>query len=204
VSRVRAGRRTLSPWGTGLALAAVAVALAHAQPPSPAAPALDLDGRPLDPLPAAHGAPTVLIFTRTDCPVSNRYAPELRRLHDRYSARGAAFWLVYTDPEETAEAIRRHRRAFGFDFAALRDPGHALVRLAGATVTPEAAVFVAGPAGPRMVYRGRIDDRAVAPGRTRAAATHRDLADVLDAVTAGAIPPPRTTTAVGCFIPALR
>lgn len=188
----------------GLALAAVAVTLARAQPASPAARALDLDGRPVDPIAAAHGAPTVLIFTRTDCPVSNRYAPELRRLHDRYTARGAAFWLVYTDPEETPDAIRRHRRAFGFDFAALRDPGHVLVDLAGATVTPEAAVFVSSPGGAHMVYRGRIDDRTVAPGRTRATATHRDLAEVLDAVTAGATPRPRTTTAVGCFIPALR
>jgi hypothetical protein len=40
----------------------------------------------------------VLVFVRTDCPISNRYAPELRRLQDRFAPRGMAFWLVYPDP----------------------------------------------------------------------------------------------------------
>ncbi|HEV7500649.1 MAG TPA: redoxin domain-containing protein [Vicinamibacteria bacterium] len=195
-------RRTLSPWVLGLVFAATA-ALGPAPAASPRAGVYDLGGRALDPVAPSPRAPTVLVFTRTDCPISNRYAPELRRLHDRFSARGATFWLVYTDPAETAAAIRRHGEAFGFGFDALRDTEHTLVALAGATVTPEAAVFVAGAGGPQMVYRGRIDDRATAPGRTRAQPTHRDLADVLDAVTAGGAPAPRTTTAVGCFIPTL-
>ena len=112
-------------------------------------------------------APTVLVFTRTDCPISNRYAPELQRLGRRFRGRGVTFRLVYPDPAETPAAIREHARAFGLGTDVLRDPRHALVRLAGATVTPEAAVFVAGPSGPRLVYRGRIDDRAVDLGRAR-------------------------------------
>jgi hypothetical protein len=85
-------------------------------------------------------------------------------------------------------------------FHALRDPQHELVRATQATVTPEAAVFVAGPAGPRMVYRGRIDDPYVDFGRTRPAPTTRDLRAVLEAVAAGSTLTPRTTPAVGCFI----
>ena len=73
----------------------------------------------------------------------------------------------------------------------------------GMTVTPEAAVFVAHPSGPRMVYRGRIDDRAVDFGRARPEPRTRDLADVLDALTAGRTLIPRTTTAVGCVIAGL-
>ena len=154
------------------------------------------------PLPAGRASPVVLVFTRTDCPVTNRYAPELRRLHDRFAPHGIAFRLVYPDRTETVAAIRRHGRAFGFGIEALRDPGHDLVRLTGATVTPEAAVFVAGPSGPAMVYRGRIDDRAADIGRTRPAPTTHDLEDVLAALAAGHPPAPRTTVAVGCFIPA--
>ena len=87
--------------------------------------------------------------------------PELRRLRDRFAARGVVFRLVYADPAEPADAIRRHLRAFGYGEDALRDPGHELVRLTGATVTPEVAVFAPDASGPRIVYRGRIDDRAV-------------------------------------------
>jgi len=160
---------------------------------------VDLEGRPVTALPAGPG-PTVLVFTRTDCPISNRYAPELRRLGQRFAKRGVAFRLVYVDPAETPAAIREHARAYGLGADVLRDPRHELVRLAAATVTPEAAVFVADPAGPRLVYRGRIDDRAVDIGRTRPQPRTRDLADVLEALSTGHALPPRTTTAVGCFI----
>jgi hypothetical protein len=161
---------------------------------------LDLGGAHVDPLPRPDAGPAVLVFVSTDCPISNRYAPELRRLQDRFAPRGMAFWLVYPDPAETPAAIRRHQRDFGLGFHALRDPQHELVRATQATVTPEAAVFVAGPAGPRMVYRGRIDDRYVDFGRTRPAPTTRDLRAVLEAVAAGSTLTPRTTPAVGCFI----
>jgi len=164
---------------------------------------LDLAGGRVDPLPAAGAGPAVLVFVRTDCPIANRYAPELRRLQDQFVRGGVAFWLVYPDPAETPEAIRRHQRDFGLGFRALRDPQHELVKAAQATVTPEAAVFVAGAEGPQLVYRGRIDDRYVDFGRSRPAPTTRDLRDVLRSLAAGSAVAPRTTRAVGCFIPPL-
>jgi hypothetical protein len=105
---------------------------------------------------------------------------------------------VYPNPAESASAIRQHMTAFAYAGAAqaFRDPEHALVKAAGATVTPEAAVF----AGGRFVYRGRIDDRYVDLGLERPAATKRDLADALAAVIAGKPVTPPTTQAVGCFI----
>jgi hypothetical protein len=169
--------------------------------PVPPARGLGQVGRPVEDVIAG---PTVLVFTRTDCPISNRYAPELRRLRRTLAGRGLRFWLVYPDPAESPDAIRRHTREFAFGFEAVRDPHHDLVRLAGATVTPEAAVFVSGPSGPQMVYRGRIDDRAAALGRTRPAPGRRDLEDVLEALAEGRTVVPRTTTAVGCVISALR
>ena len=108
------------------------------------------------------------------------------------------------DPAEQSDAIRRHLRAFGYGEEALRDPGHELVRLTGATVTPEVAVFVADASGLRLVYRGRIDDRAVDFGRTRPAPRVRDLEQVLEALVSGQAVPARTTTATGCFIPELK
>ena len=158
-----------------------------------------LSGASVDPLDAPAGTKAIVfLFTSTDCPISNRYAPEVRRLAETYGSKGVVFRLVYPNPADTAAAIREHMSAFSYAGAAdaLRDPQHALVKLAGATVTPEAVVY----AGGKLMYRGRIDDRYVELGVERPAATRRDLADALAAVLAGKPVAAATTQAVGCFI----
>jgi len=112
--------------------------------------------------------------------------------------------LVFLDRDEPAESIQAYLETYGFHGRVLRDSEHALVRLAGATVTPETAVFSHGAGEPTLVYRGRIDDRYVDLGRARPAPTVRDLDDVLDAIGAGAPVRFRSTEAVGCVIADLR
>ena len=158
---------------------------------------LDLTGREVDPLDQPGARAIVLVFTRTDCPIANRYAPEIQRLHRALAPKGVAFRLVYLDAGEGVEAIRTHLREYGYDIPALRDPRHVLISLTGARATPEAAVFTPER---RMVYRGRIDDRYVAFNRVRSAPTRHDLRDVLTGLLAGTPVRPRTTDAVGCFI----
>jgi AhpC/TSA family protein len=169
-------------------------------PPSSSFELLDLEGRRVQPL-ENPGPGFVFVLTSTDCPLSNRYAPELQRLHRRFAPAGVVFHLVYPDRSQHAEDVRRHLREFGYTFGALRDPEHNLVRTVHATVTPEVAVFVPGPRGPRLAYRGRIDDRYVDLGRARPAPATRDLEQVLEAIVAGKRVTTRTTPAVGCFIP---
>jgi thiol-disulfide isomerase/thioredoxin len=163
---------------------------------------LDLQGRAVNPLAPGEGKVVVLIFVRTDCPISNRYAPEIKRLAAKYASPKVDFWLVYPNADESAEAVRRHLKDYGYELGALRDPRHALVKLTGVSVTPEAAVFVRGEAAqPGVpVYRGRIDDRFVAFGKMRPEPTTRDLEEVLDALRQDKQVAPRRTAAVGCFI----
>jgi peroxiredoxin len=161
----------------------------------------DLDGRQIEPLQAKDAKAIVFIFIRTDCPLSNRYAPEVRRLHDKFAKHGVRFWLVYPDSDESGEIIRDHIKEYEYRLIALRDPEHKLVKITGAQVTPEAAVFLPGG---RMVYRGRIDDRYVALGKARPAPTTRDLEQVLKAILEGKKVTNKTTAAIGCFIPDLR
>ena len=156
-------------------------------------------GASVDPLQAPAGTTAIVfLFTSTDCPISNRYAPEVRRLAETYGSKGVVFRLGYPNPAESPAAIREHMSAFQYAGVAepLRDPAHALVKLAGATVTPEAAIY----AGGKLMYRGRIDNRYVELGVERPAATQRDLADALAAVLAGKAVAAATTQAVGCFI----
>jgi thiol-disulfide isomerase/thioredoxin len=160
--------------------------------------AFDLAGRPVNPLQATNSKAILLIFVSSTCPICNRYAPEFRRLHERFSSRGVALWRVYPDADDTAAVIQEHQREFGLPGEALRDPDHALVNLAGVQVTPEAALFL--PGGKR-VYRGRIDDWYTDFGKSRPEPTRRDLQDALEAVLAGRSVSNATTTAIGCHIP---
>lgn len=154
----------------------------------------------IDPFGGAAKKAVVLVFTRVDCPISNRYAPEVKRIYERYSSRGVAFYLVYPDKDLSAAAMEQHRRDYGYPMSGIADPAHELVRKAEAHTTPEAAVFVGG----KLVYRGRIDDRYVDFGQSRPAATKHDLDEVLAAVIAGKPVPFHETKAIGCAIDDLR
>jgi hypothetical protein len=162
---------------------------------------LDLDGRGIDPFDDPAAGAVVFVFVETDCPISNRYAPELARLHARFETAGVRFWLIHPGGGTSPNAIRQHLRAYGYPFGALQDPEFTLVDATGATVMPEAAVF---DRERRLRYRGRIDDRYVSLGRVRPAPTRRDLEEALAALIAGRAIPAARTTAVGCLIADLR
>ena len=147
--------------------------------------------------PAAGTKATVLLFVSTDCPVSNRYAPDVRKLSDMYAKDGVAFWLIYPNPADTAADIRDHIKQFSYPGTFLRDTKHELVKRAGATITPEAVVY---DSQGRMTYRGRIDDRYSAVGIEKATATRHDLQDAIAATLAGKPIKDNRTQAVGCYI----
>src|SRR5580698_1909287 len=107
---------------------------------------------------------TVFIFVASECPNSNTYAPILARLYREYSPRGVAFFNVYSDPAETAASVRKHDADYETPFAALLDPHQTLARETGARSTPEAVIL--GPEG-RQLYRGRVDNRFIEPGKAR-------------------------------------
>ena len=189
--------RVLVAAGVGLALAAGC----GRQDRATSVDLLTLKGEKIDPFQASDAAVNLFLFTRSDCPISNRYAPRVRGLHARFAPRKVAFWLVYSDPDESVEGIQEHIRDYEYPGEVLLDREHELVRLTGVQVTPEVAVFNA--AG-EMAYRGRIDDQYVDFGEFRAAPTQHDLEEAVEATLQGrSVANPRTD-AVGCFIGDLR
>ena len=195
---MKSGSITRSALLGGLALLVAATTWSGcAAAPAAALELIDLDGRVVDPLSDPEAAAHVFIFVRSDCPISNRYAPEIARLSEKFAARGVTIRLVYPDPEEGPEDIRQHLAEYSFGCEALRDPQHSLVSRTEATITPEAVVFL--PDG-RLVYRGRINDRYVAFGKARPAPTRHDLEQVLEATLRGDSLAFTSTPAVGCFI----
>ncbi|HWQ32428.1 MAG TPA: thioredoxin-like domain-containing protein [Blastocatellia bacterium] len=182
-----------------IALICLIGALAAAGPPQDSLRLADLSGRQVAPFAVTDPEVLVFIFVRSDCPISNRYAPEVKRLAQKFADK-AKFRLIYPGADETSEAIRQHLSDYEYSLEALRDEQHALVKMTGAQVTPEAAVFVRGKKEWRLVYRGRIDDRYLAFGKMRPAPTVRDLEQTLESVSKGKTLKLRTTTAIGCFI----
>jgi thioredoxin-related protein len=140
----------------------------------------------------------VFIFVSNECPVANRYAPEIERLHRQYASNQIAFFVVHADPSETQASIEKHTRDYAYTCAVLRDADQRLARKAGVKVTPEAVVFL--PNGKR-VYRGRIDNRYAGFGKARPEPTERDLQAALDAILQGKPVPKSETRAIGCYIP---
>ena len=73
--------------------------------------ALDLSGSPKDPLKETPVKVVVLVFVRTDCPISNRYAPQLQDIaKSRRRQQGAACALAL---ENRVGCNRRGMNDFG-------------------------------------------------------------------------------------------
>lgn len=162
------------------------------------APVVDIDGAWRDPLNPS-GKASILFFVTTDCPISNSYAPEVRRICSEYGAKGVSCTLVYVDSYLTPTEVRKHRQEFSYEkLPIVHDVKHALIGATGATITPEAVV--AGPGG-QVLYRGRIDNFYAALGKPRRQATEHDLRVALDEILAGKLVSNPRTKAVGCYIP---
>jgi Redoxin len=139
----------------------------------------------------------VLIFGRTDCPLTNRYAPELNRIAIEFKDKAVDFWLVYSDRTQQNEEVLRQIADFHLPGTALLDPTQVLAHRAQATVSPQAAVF--DEVG-HLTYSGRIDDRVAELGKVRATASTHDLEEAIrDTLAHRPVAHPQTR-AIGCFL----
>jgi hypothetical protein len=96
--------------------------------------------------------------------------------------------------------VRKHDADFETPFRALLDPHQTLARETGARSTPE--VVILGADG-RQLYRGRVDNRFIEPGKTRYQPTENDLDEALGAILQGKAVPHPVTRTIGCAIPGI-
>jgi cytochrome oxidase Cu insertion factor (SCO1/SenC/PrrC family) len=162
---------------------------------------VDLDGKPFDLQKSSTGRVHVVVFIRSDCPVSNRMAPEVRELHTAFQPQGVDFYLIYVDPRETTDAIRAHLQEYEYPCVGLRDPDHTLVAATKATITPEAVVFDDNWS---QMYRGRINDQFEDFGKSKPAASKHDLRNAIEATLTGQQVAEPVTKAIGCYIDDLK
>jgi len=147
-----------------------------------------LDGRSVSLRPplAEHKA-VVVVFLSTVCPYARYFASHLRELDERYGPRGVLFVGVNTNGWESKDEVAESAQKNGFAFAMVKDDDHALARLLGARVTPEA--FLIDASG-HLRYRGWVKSRQEAP----------DLQRALDDLLEGRAVRRAETKAFGCAV----
>jgi len=158
----------------------------------------DLAGQKYKPLAVPETKATVLFFLLPDCPNSNAYAPEIKRICEIYDTKKVAAFIVHADPDVTVEIAKTHARDYALPCPVLLDPSHRLVEFTGVTTAPEVAVI--SPEG-KILYKGRIDDLFADFGKRRPEPTRRDLREALDTILAGKEVKITSTKAIGCPLP---
>ncbi len=158
----------------------------------------DTDGQRHNRTEVQNGRAAIFFFVAVECPISNRYAPEINRIVAEYTTKNYHFYAVQSDPDVTANTARAHAQDYGYKFPVLLDPSQRLAKRFGVALTP--TVIVVSPAG-EMIYRGRIDNRYLDFGRYRDAGIKRDLRLVLDAISAKKPVAEPVTNVIGCALP---
>jgi hypothetical protein len=164
----------------------------------PAVAVHDIDGVAREPLKVEKGHLEALFFVTNDCPISNYYSHEIRRICEEYAQRGVGCALVYTDPALTDEQARQHALEYGHgSYPKIVDRTHALVKATGAAIDPTAVLIKPDES---IAYRGRIDNSYAAIGKQRRVVTEHDLRDALDAIVAGRPVAKQEAPPIGCYI----
>jgi len=153
-----------------------------------------------EPLAAADTDWKVVYFFAVECPLARLYGQRLNHMAKEYAPHGVRVVGVNSNPQDSAEDVRRYIAELDISFPLLKDHDQAWPRLLGATRTAE--VFVLNRAG-KICYQGRIDDQ-YEPGISRAAPQKQELRDALAALLAGRAPAVASTPPVGCLITLLK
>jgi thiol-disulfide isomerase/thioredoxin len=139
---------------------------------------------------------TVLWFISPECPLCQNYTLTIKNIQQKYNSK-IRFIGIVSGKDFTSKEIENFKKEYGIKIEILFDEEKKLVKHIGASITPE--VFVYDKTS-KLVYSGRIDNWAYAPGKTRTVITKHELADVLQKLNEGKIVPFHKTQAVGCFI----
>ena len=151
--------------------------------------------------------PTLYIFVTHECPIANRYAPEIGRISEEHLDLVGPTVVVYADANALVNDCATHFEQYylvsdSSEYQAhvasvkmVHDAQHEWVKRFDARAVPTAVIA----RGKAVLYHGRIDDRNPRLGTRRVQAGQQDLREALAALRAGTLMPTRTRV-VGCSI----
>lgn len=137
----------------------------------------------------------VLFVLGTDCPITQKYVPTIKKLKQQFG--GVTFAGIF--PKQfTSGELARFIKEYELTIPCFIDPDMQIIKLLGASVTPE--VFLIN-SNRRIVYAGAIDNWFFSLGKYRTNITKHYLRDAIAALSDGReIKLPRTE-AIGCPLP---
>lgn len=189
---------------TGVALATSAVLMRHGDKtgvgtdrPAWQMPLLDVDGQVHIPFEDDQCRAIAFVFMKTQCPISNRIIPDLKRLAREFSSHGIRLFSVNSDVEITGREVAAHRDKFTIEIPVLLTSASQLRRELNPTHSPQAVVIsLHGD----VLYSGAIDDRHIAPAKASRPAAAFWLRDAFKAIAMHQpVAVPRTDP-VGCVL----
>jgi peroxiredoxin len=178
-------------------LLAATIALGDELAAGAKAPAFSLvnavDGKTIEMKPD-DGKLKVVVFTCNQCPYAKAFEPRLIELANRFTHKGAHFYLVNPNdiPSESPAHMKARATEQQYPFPYLKDGDSSVARAYGARVTPH--VFVVDGDG-TIRYRGYVDDSAKPAERQV-----EGLTSALNALLNGRTIARTETKAFGCTI----
>ncbi len=134
----------------------------------------------------------VFVFLSAECPVAQRYAMRLKRLHTQFFDRGVTIFGIYSNENDSMDDVKNYLSKAEYTFPIIKDSDGRLARHLNATMTPQ--VHLIDKSGV-LRYRGAIDDN-----RYVTRVKHEYLIDALTAVITGKKVSIEETPAFGCTI----
>ena len=139
----------------------------------------------------------VILFIDTECPITQSYMPELKKLAEEYSAKNVRFESVFPVYTVTDKEIKSFLKKYCISFPGSPDKDHKIANKYHAKVMPEVVLL---DANGMIVYQGAIDNWYAALGKNRPKPTEFYLHDAIEATLNGNPVMIRKTEAVGCLI----
>jgi hypothetical protein len=138
----------------------------------------------------------LLVFLSPECPLSINYTKTLNELATGFKGK-VNFMGIIPGKSYSLPQVDSFVHDYKLRFKVYIDKGKKVTKTVDATVTPEVVLFQNDG---RIVYRGAIDDWAVAPGKNRQKASDHFLRKAIEASLADKLAVQKNTRPVGCLI----
>ncbi len=139
----------------------------------------------------------VYTFIAEECPISIYMCKDLKTISAAYSDK-ANFYLVFPLQTSTAKTATKFKAKNKLaEFNIIVDNQQTLTKKLGASITPEVVIT---DSANTILYKGRINDAYLEPGKRRHIYNNNDLSNALLLLSNGKQVPTPWKPAIGCYI----